>query len=210
MTRSKEEQVKLREEMQWIVDELNKLQDEASEKVGDVPKKYVLNSWGDDAMFWLMSVVSAIFFVTAVVSFMRALWRKDWFIIIVYVVVWFLVIYLVDSYRRRPYRVEEHVCNYWVNDTCLYLAAKELERVRAGIAKYDQQYEEQKEFIQKFDEYRLEIEDWGSLHFVLKASGFYAHLRIVTGMDDVDCRLKFNPDGYKRLTDTIEWFNQNA
>lgn len=206
-TRSKEEQAKLRAEMQEMVDELNELRDEAAEKVGDVPKSYKLNTWKDDMKFWLGFFGLALVGVMAVATFMWCLEHEVWLGIVAYIVVSFYAMLFVDAYRRRPYMVEEHVHDYWANDVHYNSAAKELKRLKEGIAEYDRLYEEKKEYIQKFEECIPEVGDFGSLILVLKASGFYALLKMRDALNEVNCRLEFDEGGHEILMSNIRFFN---
>lgn len=207
----KKEKAELRLKMIRMVNEANSLRDEAAEKLYDVPKGYKLMGARDSIRFWLMSVLC----VGLSLGFLRLLeWSMDGgedvaHIAVAIACMLFLGIGMVkaSAAKNRPYKVEEHMQDYYANEVHCNALAEELERLKTGIADYDRQYEEQKEYIQKFIDHHQEVGDYGCMIIVLKANDFHARVKMTAEMDDVDCRLKFNETGYKQLTDLLNFFN---
>lgn len=210
----KEEKAELHYKMMQMVEEANSLRDEAAEKMYSVPKGYKLNGAWDDIRFYLTMVLD----VALCVGFMRLFWwslsdGEDVLHIAVAVAcVMLLGIGFVKAgaAKNRPYRVEEHLQDYYASEAHCGALAEELNRLRAGIADYNRQYEEKKEYIQKFRERQPEVGDYGSLAVVLKANDFHAQVKMTAPMDEVDCRLEIDETGYKQLIDFLDLFDNRA
>lgn len=208
--RKKKERADLIYRMTQMVNEANSLRDEAAEKMYDVPKGYELFTAQKIACLWLKMGV-CIMIALGGLWLVKQAFDGD-FVIMACVFILALGCTMMATYisKNRPYRIEENEQDYCVNAAHCEALEAELKRLKAGIAQYDQEYEERKEYIQKFEDFCPEVNDWGRLLFTFKAGNFHARLKIRTGMDEVDCRLDFDEDGYKRLTDTIDWFNKNC
>lgn len=211
----KEEKAKLRYKMARIVDEANSLRDEAAEKMYDVPKGYKLNSIWDDVFFWLMEIAAVALGFGYLALFWWSLNGRG----MVHTLVLIGCIVILGTWavvgcnaRQRPYRVEEHVRDYYVNEIHYADLAKELVRLKTGIADYNRQYSEREEYIQKFTKKCIEavVEDYGSMELVLKANDFHVRVSMATATDEVNCRLELGKDGYKQLLAIIEFFYNSA
>lgn len=197
--------------MEEMIHEANDLRDEAAVKMYDVPKRYKLNDKWDDVRFGLTILVALI----AAVGFMLLLcWsmENDHMVISVFCLVAFGIGMVRSSVaKNRPFKVEEEVKDYYVNELYYGALAKELARLKTGIADYNRQYEEQKDYISKFKNYMDEVEDYGGkMSLILKANDFRAQLQIKTSGDEVDCGLKFNESGYRQLKEIVGFFAQKV
>lgn len=208
--RKKKERADLIYRMTQMVNEANSLRDEAAEKMYDVPKGYEL-------LTTRKIVCSGLMMGGVVLLGLGGLWLvgralEGDFVIMACIFTLAVGCVMMATYisNHRPYKIEENEQEYCINTAHCEALEAELKRLKAGIAQYDQEYEEWKEYIQKFEDFCPEVNDWGRLLFTFKAGNFHARLNIKTGMDEVDCRLDFDEDGYKRLTDTIDWFNKNC
>lgn len=208
--RKKKEKADLIYRMTQMVNEANSLRDEAAEKMYDVPKGYEL-------LTTRKMVRSGLTMGGVVLLGLGGLWLvgralEGDFVIMACIFTLALGCAMMATYisNHRPYKIEENEQEYCINAAHCEALEAELKRLKAGIAQYDQEYEERKEYIQKFEDFCPEVNDWGRLLFTFKAGNFHARLKIRAGMDEVDCRLDFDEDGYKRLTDTIDWFNKNC
>ena len=204
----RQERLELRAQMMQMVEEANSLRDEAAEKMDGVRLSYRLEAPWADARFLLMSAGMALLAMVVIGTFS---WVLDNNSVIADVMTIALVVgFLKMSFERnRPYKAEEHEEVYCVNQNHYAVLVQDLNRLKAGIAEYDRQYAEQEEYIQKFRERVIEVEDFGgSVESHLKAGDFHARVKIVTAMNEVNCRLKFNQKGYTQLLDIMRFFNE--
>lgn len=204
--RSKEESVMFRR-MKAMVDEANVLRDEAAEKLYEVPKAYKLNTLKDEACFYLTIVACLGFALGFMALFYWAMDGEHIGASVFCVAILGVGMIVASIAKNRPHKVEEATEDYFVNGSHYVALVTELERLKAGIADYDRQYEEQKEYISRFESCRAEIEKYGSLKLILKANDFHAQVKITTTITEMNCRLLFDEDGYRRLKNIIELFD---
>lgn len=213
MTRrsKKQENVALCYRMQQMVNEANLLRNEAARKLYDVPKGYKLITRRDEILFGFALFACVVLTFGGLGLFVWCLDNDWWPGIIVFLVALGVGLMKAAAYKNRPYRVEEHVQDYYVSQVHYEALKTELKRLQTGIVDYDRQYAEQEEYIQKFKERRLDIEDYGgSMWLILKANDFHAIVKATLGLDEIDARLNFSETGYNQLLDTIEFLNQSA
>lgn len=218
--RSKEKSEMFRQ-MRSMVDEANALRDEAAEKIYAVPKAYRLSILEDEVCYALIMVVYLGFALGFMALFKWAM-EGDHIGVSVFCTILLSVGILTTSVARNRSckaeetmevrsinrKAEETMDVYYVNECCCVALATELRRLKAGIADYDRQYEEQKEYISRFESCRAKIEKYGSgsLKLILKANDFHARVKITTAISEMNCRLLFDEDGYRRLKCIIELF----
>jgi len=204
----------LRCKMAPMIAEANALRSEAAEKMYDVPKGYKLIGVWDDIRCCLMMIVDVVLCIGFLMLFRWSLSGDDVVHIvgaIVCVTALGISMMLASVAKNRPYKVKEHVREYYANDAYYNDLVQELERLKTGIAQYDQQYKEREKYIQKFRNIATEIEDYGgALRLVMKAGDFHAHVKMSDNKNQIDCRLKFTKDGYNQLLDLIKLIDGGA
>lgn len=203
--------------MQHMVDEANAMRDEASEKMYEIPKGYKLNAPWEWAKFLLVAIAEV---AVCVAWFGALMWSVDGegalraAVAIICMVTFYIAGFWAVAEKNRPYHIEEHVKDFYVNNLWYDELNAELNRLRAGIADYDRQYAEQKEYIEKFRQYPWPIVDdqlgVGNLEIVLRAYDFHATLRLETCEEKLNLRLKFNETDYEQMDELIKRFEQKT
>lgn len=210
MLQKKQEQVELRAQMTKMVDEANSLRDEAAEKMYEVPLGYELESEHEFARFCLFSVVLV---ALAVITMLLFGWFLEHNCTLQASLIAFVIgVCFVRSaaVKNRPYHIEEHEQSYCVNQNHYDSLSRELERLKSGIAEYDQQYAERKEYIDEFKRLQPEVGDFGSMQLTMKAGNFKAHIVIKLDMDEFDCKLELDEGGVIQLNDILGYCNGHA
>lgn len=209
------EKAELRAKMQYMVDEANAMRDEASEKMYEIPKGYKLNTPWEWTKFLLVAIAE----VTVCVAWFGALmWGVDGddtlcvVVAIMCMAIFYIAGFWAVAEKNRPYRIEEHVKDFYINNLWYDELNAELNRLKAGIEDYNRQYAEQEEYIKKFRQYAYTISELlgqsGDLDIVTKAYDFHAVLKLEVFEEKLKLRLEFNEEDYNQMDTLTRQFRQ--
>lgn len=204
----KQQEAELKNRMTLMVERANTLRNEAAQKMDSIPKAYELIYGWKDVSSYLECVLMGALAVVWFFCFVYWMEHDSYIPVAASATLLAAITIVASAYRNRPYRIEDEIKSYYVNMNHYDTLNTELQRLTDGIADYDRQYEEQKEYIQKFRDLATEVGDYaGTMDFVLKAGDFHVSIKMSDGMDELDCRLSFTQGAYEQFTKTLSYFN---